>query len=54
MPDIDTISPGDELPAGTHVLCCGDVMDTVGTKWTCGCCDTVIEARDGLVFAIRD
>ncbi|GAA3384463.1 hypothetical protein [Streptomyces racemochromogenes] len=54
MPDIDDISPGDELPAGTHVLCCGDAMDIGDDTWTCGSCNTVIETRHGLVFTIRD
>lgn len=54
MTDIDSISPGDELPAGTDVLCCGDSMDSAGTTWTCGCCATVIETRNGLISDIRD
>lgn len=53
MVDTDTVSPGDELPAGTPVLCCGDVMDSTGATWTCGCCGTVIETRGGLVSDIR-
>lgn len=53
MLDIDSIGPGDELPADTPVLCCGDVMDSTGATWTCGCCNTVIETRNGLVFDIR-
>ena len=54
MPDIDSLSPGDELPAGTPVLCCGDAMDTTDTLWTCPRCTTVIETRGGLIFDIRD
>lgn len=54
MPDIDSISPGDELPAGTPVLCCGGVMDTADTTWTCGCCHAVIKTSGGLIYDIRD
>ncbi|MFF5445459.1 hypothetical protein [Streptomyces sp. NPDC012888] len=54
MPDTDTLRPGDELDEGTPVICCGDVMDTVGTTWTCPVCATTIQTRDGLIFDIRD
>lgn len=53
MLDIDTISAGDELPAETAVLCCGDVMDSTGATWTCGCCNAVIETSNGLISDIR-
>lgn len=57
MPDIDSISPGDELPANTPVLCCGVVMDAAGNRWTCASfnvsCNASIETRNGLVFDIR-
>ncbi|MFE2850597.1 hypothetical protein ACFXJO_05615 [Streptomyces lavendulae] len=54
MIDIDDVSPGDELPDDTDVLCCGQVMDATGITWSCPACRTAIETRSGLVFAIRD
>jgi hypothetical protein len=54
MPDIDDISPGDELDADTSVTCCGGVMDTVGLTWTCHRCHAVIKTSGGLIYDIRD
>lgn len=58
MPDIDDISPGDELPADTTVRCCGVVMDAARSLWTCASsnasCNASIETRNGLIFDIRD
>ncbi|MFD5419465.1 hypothetical protein ACFWJT_15750 [Streptomyces sp. NPDC127069] len=54
MLDIDYISPGDELPDGASVACCGGVMDTAGSTWSCDSCEARIEARAGLVFHISD
>jgi len=56
--DIDTISPGDELPDDTDILCCGVVMDAARGWWTCASsnatCNGNILTRDGLVFVVRD
>jgi len=56
--DIDSLSPGDELPADTPVLCCGVVMDAACGWWTCASsshtCNGSIETRNGLIFDIRD
>jgi hypothetical protein len=54
MVDIDDISPGDELPDGTSVTCCGSPMDTAGSIWTCRRCRAGIEATSGLIFHIHD
>lgn len=57
MNDIDDISPGDELPEGVTVLCCGVEMDAARSLWTCASsnasCNGSIETRNGLVFNIR-
>lgn len=54
MLDIDDLSPGDELPAGTSVTCCGGVMEAVGSTWTCHRCPAAITTHGGLIFDIRD
>ncbi|MFD8142475.1 hypothetical protein [Streptomyces sp. NPDC059708] len=54
MIDIDDTSPGDELPDGASVLCCGGVMDTAGSTWACHRCGAAIQAKGGLIFDIRD